>query len=238
MQKAVDAVRAPVSIVIPTLNAASGLPRTLASLVPGLEFGMIREVIVSDGGSTDQTQAIAEGTGAVVLQGPAGRGGQLQRGAHAAQGAWILFLHADTVLPVDWPDRCGGHIATSPEMAGYFDLKFDQTGPAPWLVAGWANLRSRVFRLPYGDQGLLISQRHYAEIGGFADVPLMEDVDMARRIGERMAPLGARVTSSADRYRKQGWVRRSLGNAWLLTRYQLGADPRDLARAYQRTRPD
>ncbi|MGK7652079.1 TIGR04283 family arsenosugar biosynthesis glycosyltransferase [Roseovarius sp. B08] len=224
-------MRAKLSVVMPTLNAEAGLARSLPALAEGLEAGLIRELVISDGGSEDATGQIAEAAGAVLVTGAASRGGQLRRGVSVARGEWLLMLHADTVLPQGWPEVVKAHIAQG-QGAAAFRLSFDSRGLAPVIVAGWANLRSKVFGLPYGDQGLLLSRSDYDAAGGYPDVPLMEDVALARALGRRITLLPAAVTTSADRYRRDGWLRRGGRNLWLLLRYLGGARPEDLARRY------
>ncbi|PKP84390.1 MAG: glycosyl transferase [Alphaproteobacteria bacterium HGW-Alphaproteobacteria-2] len=228
-------MRAPLSVVIPTLNAGAHLPATLSSLGEGLAAGLLRELVVSDGGSHDATRTMAEAAGAVLVAGPPGRGGQLRRGAAAAGGPWLLFLHADTVLLPGWADAVARHMARRPGRAGWFRLAFDAEGLAPRLVAGWANMRARAFALPYGDQGLLIARPLYEAAGGFDDMPLMEDVALVRRLGRaRLAPLPATALTGAERYIAEGWLRRGARNLGTLARYALGADPARLAERYQR----
>jgi hypothetical protein len=227
-------MRAPVSVIIPTLNAAPGLPATLACLAEGLDAGLIRELILSDGGSTDDIAALAGHAGARLVTGPAGRGGQLARGARAAQGDWLLFVHADTHLGPGWAAAVLAHLRNHPGAAGYFRLTFRADGLAPRLVAGWANLRARRLHLPYGDQGLLIPRPLYDAAGGYPDIPLMEDVALARALGARMRPLDASAATSAARYQAQGWWRRGLRNHVTLLRYLMGTDPATLARSYAR----
>ena len=227
-------MRAPLTVIIPVLNAEQTLPKCLSALGAGLQAGLIRELILSDGGSSDASRTIAEAAGATWVTGPASRGGQMRRGAALAQGEWLLFLHADTVLAMGWAEVAHAHLVQDNGKAGYYRLRFDTAGLPARIVAGWANLRSRVFGLPYGDQGLLISRALYDEVGGFADQPLMEDVLMARMLRGRLRALNATATTSASKYQRQGWVRRGARNLLTLCRYFLGVSPARLARDYQR----
>lgn len=224
---------AEISIVIPALNAAAGLQKSIPALMEGLRAGLIRELIISDGGSSDATMQLAEEAGAVLITGPASRGGQLRRGCAAAKGNWLLVLHADTLLEPGWAEAVTRHLEAGQGRPAYFRLAFDAPGAAPALVAGWANLRSRLFGLPYGDQGLLIPRQAYDAAGGYPDQPLMEDVALARRL-RRLTPLAATARTSAARYRRSGWLRRGARNLWTLMRYFLGADPAKLAARYRR----
>ncbi|WP_428548974.1 TIGR04283 family arsenosugar biosynthesis glycosyltransferase [Profundibacter sp.] len=224
-------MRAPLSIIIPTLNAEGGLPVVLGTLIEGLEGGLIRELVVSDGGSGDASCELAEAAGAEVVRGAAGRGGQLRRGADVARGEWLLFLHADTELSAGWASVVQAHIGGG-QGAGYFRLAFDADGFAPRWVAGWANLRARLFGLPYGDQGLLISRDLYDAVGGYADMPLMEDVAMARSLRGQLRMLPVVARTSAARYRQAGWLRQGGRNLWRLLRYLAGGDVDRLGRGY------
>ncbi|MEX3314797.1 TIGR04283 family arsenosugar biosynthesis glycosyltransferase [Sulfitobacter sp. PS-8MA] len=226
-------MRAPISVVIPTLDATKSLPACLAALVEGLQAGLIREVIISDGGSQDETGRLAEGWGAGLITGAPSRGGQLRRGCAVAQGEWLLVLHADTVLAQGWAAAVQDHMAGHSGAAGWCHLRFDQSGIAARIVGGWANLRSR-FGLPYGDQGLLLTRALYDAVGGYPDQPLMEDVALARALRGRLRPLNVSAVTSAEKYRQQGWVRRGARNLWTLIRYLRGTDPETLAAAYRR----
>lgn len=225
-------MRAPISVIIPTLNAATDLPACLAALMEGIEAGLIRELIVCDGGSTDNTGATAQAWGAEVLHGAASRGGQLRRGCAAAQGDWLLVVHADTVLSAGWTQAAGAHLAMT-DKAGWGRLAFDQGGVAAGLVTRWANLRSRL-GLPYGDQALLISRELYTRAGGYPDQPLMEDVALARALKGHLTGLEMVAVTSASKYRHQGWLRRGARNLLTLTRYFAGQDVERLARGYRR----
>ncbi|MFD0858979.1 TIGR04283 family arsenosugar biosynthesis glycosyltransferase [Roseovarius aquimarinus] len=223
-------MRARLSVIVPVLDAEGALPRLLPGLMEGVEAGLIRELVLSDGGSRDKTAEIAEEIGAVWLTGPASRGGQLRRGAEAAGGAWLLFLHADSQLPRGWSETVLAQMAEGRPAA--FRLGFDAGGVPARLVAGWANLRSRIFRLPYGDQGLLIPRALYDAVGGYDDMPLMEDVAMARKLGRRLDLMPVILRTGAGRYLREGWMRRGARNLWLLLRYLGGADPEALRRRY------
>jgi len=188
---------------------------------------LLRDVIVSDGGSDDETCAVADAMGATILTGDASRGGQLRRGCAAAKADWLLILHADTQLGPGWCGPVAAHLKT--QKAGWFRLRFDQGGH---FVAGWANLRSRVFGLPYGDQGLLLPRSLYEKVGGYPNQPLMEDVAIARALDSHLQSIDAVAITSAAKYRAQGWLRRGAQNLLTLMRYLLGADPERLARSY------
>jgi rSAM/selenodomain-associated transferase 2 len=220
---------APISVVIPTLDAAATLPGTLASLMEGVELGLIRELVISDGGSTDGTLRIAEEAGAILIDGPASRGGQLQRGCASARGDWLFILHADTQLAPGWTEGVTQHLATGD--AGWGRLRFDSGGR---VVAGWANLRSRLFGLPYGDQGLLLSRTLYDAAGGYPGYPLMEDVALARALSGHLRPMDVIAVTSAEKYRRQGWLRRGARNLWCLLRWFAGVSPDRLAEGYRR----
>ncbi len=224
---------APVSIVIPTLNAGAELPACLEHLMEGLSAGLICELIISDGGSQDETRAIAQAAGAEWISGAPSRGGQLRRACAVARGEWLLVLHADTRLAPGWADAVAQHLETGQGLPAYFRLRFRASGVMPALVAGWANLRSRLFGLPYGDQGLLIRRDTYVAAGGYPDQPLMEDVALARRL-KGLTALPSTALTSAVRYQRAGWLRRGGRNLWTLARYFLGATPERLAKSYSK----
>jgi rSAM/selenodomain-associated transferase 2 len=230
--------RAPISVIIPTLNAAERLPSCLAALAPAAIAGLVREVVVSDGGSWDATRAIAEAAGARVVVGDAGRGAQLARGASASRGRWFLFLHADTVLEKTWRDEARALIDEGESRAGVFTLRFDRRGVAPFLVAAGAMLRTRTFAAPYGDQGLLVSRAVYDEVGGYRQMVLFEDVDLIDRLIRlkgrgALRVLKSRATTSAERYARDGYARRVVKNAYCFSLYRLGVAPEKIARIYK-----
>jgi rSAM/selenodomain-associated transferase 2 len=225
-----------ITIIIPTLNAAEGLRR---SLPPLAEFGaldLICEVILADGGSMDETAEIAEAAGTRFVAAEAGRGPQLAAGAAAARGDWLLFLHADTVLQPGWDAAVRRFIGDIENVrrAGYFRFALDDARVAARRIAWLTNLRSRVLGLPYGDQGLLISREFYDDVGGYAPVPLMEDVDLVCRIGpRRLIMLDAVAVTSAERYRRDGFWLRPLRNQFCLLLWFLGVPPRAILRIYE-----
>ncbi|MCG6882660.1 MAG: TIGR04283 family arsenosugar biosynthesis glycosyltransferase [Silicimonas sp.] len=224
---------APLSVVIPTLNASHGLPATAEALLEGVTSGLTGELIISDGGSQDATRQIARELGAHWVEGPPGRGGQLGRGVAASNGDWLLLLHADTHLSPGWAETAYAHMQAHPDRAGWFRLRFRASGAAPALVAAGANIRSRHLGLPYGDQGLLVSRKLLDAVGGVPDLPLMEDVALARALKGRLRPLDAEALTSAERYQRDGWARRVIANLGTLARYLLGADPAGLRRRYE-----
>jgi rSAM/selenodomain-associated transferase 2 len=225
---------APICVIIPTLNAAATLPATADALLAGVSGGLIGALVVSDGGSSDATHEVARGLGAVLIEGEAGRGGQIARAVDAAGAPWVLILHADTCLCENWVEAVARHMARHPDKAGYFRLRFRADGPWPRSVAAGANLRSRILGLPYGDQGLLVRRDILAEVGGVPDVPLMEDVILARRLRGRLIMMAAEARTSADRYQTDGWARRVTRNLWTLARFAAGASPQVLAVSYDR----
>jgi len=225
---------APLSIIIPAYNAEDVLPLCLSSLMPGLESGLIREVILVDGGSSDQTLRIADAAGAAILTAPQkGRAAQMRFGSEHARGDWMLFLHADTVLSRDWAERVKSHIADRKNNAATFTLAYRSDHSMAKVIARRANWRARTFGLPYGDQGLLISRKLYKDVGGYADVPFLEDVEIVRAIGKhRLSILSAEARTDAAKYERDGWRTRAWSNVWLMTRYFLGASPEKLAKSY------
>lgn len=228
-----------ISVVIPTLNAQQTLAPAFAALVPAAMRGLVREVIVSDGGSSDDTEAIADAAGATFVRADPGRGPQLQEGACVARSDWLLFLHADTVLESGWEAEVAQFIervetGQHPLSAAAFRFTLDDDGLRPKLLQCLVSLRCAVFRLPYGDQGLLIPKRLYSALGGYRAIPLMEDVDLVRRLGRRrIHMLRARAITSPRRYREDGYFMRMMRNTALLAAWYLRVSPRLLARYYE-----
>lgn len=217
----------PISVIIPTLNSARQLPRSLAPLVDGMAEGLIREVIVSDGGSDDETADIADAAGCTFVSGEPGRAKQLIAGAARAKGKWLLFLHPETALARGWTDEVQTFFQFSEgrKRAAVFKLAFDDRSAKGALF--WARLRVHVTKTPRGDQGLLISRFLYDGLSGYRDME-HEDVDFVRRISaKRLVFLETEAAASADAYRRTANLGASVG---IMARHFLGADPVELAK--------
>ena len=232
--KTVASMPAPLSVVIPTLEAASTISPTLRSLFEGVEEGLIRELIICDGKSMDDIESLADKVGASFLRTKPGRGRQLAAGAEAARGSWILLLHADTILEPGWSSRVRTHIESRPHRAACFRLKFDVDSIPAKLVACWANFRSRYLSLPFGDQGLLILAELLEDKGGIPRIPLMEDVVLSRKLRGHIDILDSFAETASVNYTREGWIRRGAKN--LLTQYRFfrGVSPERLAESYRR----
>jgi len=215
------------TIIIPTRNAAAGLPGTLAACAEAAA-----RIVIVDAGSTDGTPVLAAGAGATVLRAPPGRGGQLAAGAAAATTPWLLFLHADTRPAPGWAAVARGAMA-DPARAHYFRFALDDGSPEARRLERLVAWRCRVLALPYGDQGLLIARALYDAVGGFRPLPLMEDVELVRRLGrDRLAPLPVAAQTSAARWLREGWRRRSARNLACLALYFAGIPPQLIRRLY------
>lgn len=218
------------SVVIPTRNAAAVLPATLAALGDAP-----REVVVADCGSADGTAVVAAELGARVVPAPEGRGQQLAAGTAAATGQWLLLLHADTRLTPGWTGAVAGFTAApdAARVAGYFAFRLDDDTPEARRLERAVAWRCRWLGLPYGDQGLLIHRGMLARIGGVPEEPMMEDVALVRRLGRsRIRPIGAEAVTSAEKFRRDGYLRRSARNVALLGLWFAGVPPRWLKRLY------
>ena len=228
-----------ISVIIPALNAENGLAASLTALIPAVVDGLVRDVIVVDGGSTDQTLAIADQAGAeIVMFGQANRGAQLAEGAGRARQPWLLFLHADTVLDAGWQREAGSFIdrvdaGARHVSAAAFRFALDDFGLKPRVLETGVTLRCALFRMPYGDQGLLIPASLYWEIGGYRPLETMEDVDIIRRLGRRrIVMLRTAAVTSAVRYKRDGYFRRTVRNWSCLALYFMRAPLRMIERMY------
>ena len=191
--------------------------------------------MLADGGSADATRAIASAAGARVIAAPRGRGVQLAAGIAAARGPWLLLLHADTRLAPGWAEAVAAVLAApgGAARAHHFRFALDDAAPAARRLEGAVAWRCRVLRLPYGDQGLLIHRDLLAAVGGLRPLPLMEDVDLVRRLGRaRIAALPVAALTSAARWQRDGYLRRSARNLVCLALWLLGVPPARIARFY------
>ncbi len=219
------------SIVLPVLNEAPGIVAALQALAP-LRTRSV-EVIVVDGDSADRSAELAAPWADQVLRALRGRASQMNVGAAAARGGALIFLHADSRLPED-ADRLVAQAMACGHHWGRFDVEIE--GMSAWLpvVAALMNRRSRLTGIATGDQAVFVTREVFAAVGGFPDIPLMEDVELSRRLLRtgRPACLAARVTTSGRRWEAHGVWRTILRMWWLRLRYFLGADPQRLAVEY------
>ena len=225
------------SVVIPCLNEATRLPLLLADLH---RSELRLEILLADGGSSDATPQIARQSGAHLIRiHPPGRGRQLRAAANQARGDWLLFLHADSRLAVQWSKVLSTLLQTSSasRSAWYFHLRISPSTPARRLLERGVGLRSRWLQRPYGDQGLLLHRELYARCGGFAELPLMEDLDLVERLshGADLRPIGLPLTTDGRRWNSDGVIRRSWRNAMLRRRWKQGESAERLAEAYYET---
>lgn len=218
-----------VTVVVPVLADTDAVERLLAEIEPD----PLVEVVVVDGGDdTRLTQIVGAHPRARLLRTAAGRGHQMNRGAALASGTWLLFLHSDSRLPSGWREALG---SLSPEVeGGWFRFALDDDAWQARLIEALVAWRVRWFRLPYGDQGLFVRQDVFQRIGGFPELPLFEDVELVRRLVPRahIVELPLPLVTSARRWRRDGWFRRSGRNICLMTLYFAGISPVRLARWY------
>jgi rSAM/selenodomain-associated transferase 2 len=221
------------TVVVPTLNEAGRIVACLQRLRTLRKSGA--EVIVADGGSTDTTAVLAKPWADRVLIGPRGRAKQMNHGASAASGDVLLFLHADTSLPTDARAALGTALTDAQVSWGRFDVQIDGASPLLKLVAALMNLRSRWSGIATGDQAMFVRRDAFERVGGFPDQPLMEDVELSKRL-RRLSPpacLRQRVTTSGRRWETHG-VLRTIVLMWMLRAlYWIGLPAERLARMYR-----
>ncbi len=219
------------TIIIPVYNEEENIGRTLHALGSDPRL----EIMVVDGGSSDRTRDLAAQHGAVVMETQKGRARQMNAGAEAAQGDILLFLHGDTRLP-------GGFLAAVEEtmtsgkwLAGAFRLGIDGPGGGLRWIAKLANLRARLLKLPYGDQGIFLKRMDFIGLGGYQELPIMEDFCLVRRLRKkgRIRLLAETALTSDRRWRQLGIVRTTLLNQLMVAGFLLGAAPDRLARLYR-----
>jgi uncharacterized protein len=219
-----------ISVILPAWNDAAHIEASIQSV----QAGHPHEVLVVDGGSVDGTQSIATTAGAKVLSSRPGRARQMNAGAARATGKILLFLHSDTCLPADWPDIVQETLARPHVLAGAFALRIREAFAGRRLIEQAATLRSRHLQSPYGDQGLFLRRSLFEELGGFADLPIMEDYELAQRLKAlgRIVTVKAGATTSGRRWCRLGVIRTTLINSMMVIGYNMGISPARLAKLY------
>ena len=228
------------SVIIPTRNAASGLADCLASLNSEGKNGLIHEILIVDGGSTDATESIAANSAAKLIRSEPGRARQMHAGALQAEGDWLLFLHADVILESGWEKEARDLLARhrrdaqrDVQCAAAFRFALRHASYKARLLEHLVAWRCRWLGLAYGDQGLLLPRSFYFALGGFAMLEFMEDVEMMRRIGRRrLILLHSKAQSDAQRYQNDGFLARCTRNGMLVVLYLLGVPAGRLAAFY------
>ena len=217
------------TIVVPVLNDSSAAARLLA----GIPEDPRVEVILADGGHDVHLDGLgARRTDVRVIRGDAGRAAQMNAGAAAARGEWLAFVHADSLLPARWLDMFEQGIAGA--RGGWFQFALDDPSWQARAIERGVRWRVRLLRLPYGDQGIFVRRDVFAALGGYRALPIMEDVDFVRRLvaSGPVVELPMAIRTSARRWRRDGWLARSVRNLALITLYFAGVNPARIARFY------
>jgi len=225
-----------ISVIIPTLNEEKNIGRCIERVrAEDCEC----EIIVADGGSTDLTVDVAgRHEGVKIVESGRGRGTQMNRGAAAAAGDILLFLHADTTLEQGWSNAVLSSVGRGRAVAGAFTFRIDNPGRPYRIIELWVSLRCAVFMLPYGDQAIFVKADIFRRLGGYREIPLMEDVDIIDRMKKmgRIVILPEKASTHARRWAREGWVRASLMNNLIMIMYRAGVHPQRLAKMYYRER--
>ena len=221
------------TVVMPVLNDTAAAERLLGQIGPDPQV----EVVIVDGGDDRALERLASaGANRRLMRAAAGRARQMNAGADAARGEWLLFLHADSELPAGWREA----IAAMPDdvIGGWFQFALADRAWQARVIECLVRWRVRALQLPYGDQGFFARRRVFTSLGGFADLPLLEDVDFVRRLAGagRVAEIALPLRTSARRWRRDGWWRRSLRNSAIVALYFLGVPPARLAPWYAPSR--
>jgi len=221
-----------ISVIIPAFNEENRIARAVASVIDSAAV----EVIVADGSSSDATAEKARAAGAEVVVSEAGRGLQMNAGSRLARGDILLFLHADTRLPENFRTDIEQVLCDRQNIAGGFRLSIDDSAQGLRLVEWGANLRSKYQQMLYGDQAIFVRRKVFLEIGGFADIRLMEDVDLIIRLKKlgRIALTNSFVKTSARRWQRLGIIQTTLRNQFFRLAYSFGVKPETLAGWYYR----
>ncbi|MGE5820547.1 MAG: TIGR04283 family arsenosugar biosynthesis glycosyltransferase [Deltaproteobacteria bacterium] len=219
-----------ISVIIPALNEEKSISATIESIMPLRPH----EVIIVDGGSTDRTIAVCRELGIRALLSPRGRATQMNLGARQATGEVLLFIHADTQLPSSALDDIGLALADARIVGGRFDVRLEGKHWMLKLIGAMISLRSRISSVATGDQGIFVRRDVFAELGGYPDLPLMEDIALSRALKRRgrLACLRSRVVTSARRWEAEG-IWRTIFKMWALkSLYLVGISPLRLKRYY------
>ncbi len=222
------------SIIVPTLNESKRLPLLLADI---LRYPYEFEIIIIDGGSSDNTDFLASLSGAKVIKLNEGnRGKQLQVGGFSAIGDWLLFLHADSRLNADWSSKVFKVIINSSnkKYAWFFTLNTNRKGLGWSIFKAAVAIRSNLFQRPYGDQGLLIDKDLYFKIGGYRPLNLMEDLDLVMRLSKKttLKCIGTDIITSTRKYAQSNIILNAINNARLRKKWIKGTSSKDLAKSY------
>jgi rSAM/selenodomain-associated transferase 2 len=223
-----------ISVIIPTLNEAENIQGCIECVRAG--DGDL-EIIVCDGGSSDATvQIVREYDDVILMETGKGRGSQMNKGAAVAKGEVLLFLHADTKLERGWSRELLSALADESIVGGAFTFKIDNPAMRYRLIELWVKLRCTLFSLPYGDQGIFVRRGIFEKIGGYRDIPLMEDVEIIGGLKKegRLGLLKKCAVTHDRRWVRKGWMRASVSNQLVMLMYKMGIDPHTLARLYYR----
>ena len=230
MSQNIDAIR--ISIIIPTLNEAENIKEAIATPHPNTH----REVIRVDGGSKDDTIKIAQSLDVKIISSFPGRAVQMNTGAVAATGEILLFLHADTCLPTGFDNMVRTALQQPGTVAGAFKLRIDASLLSLRWVEWGINVRSHFYQMPYGDQGIFLTKAVFQQIGGFPELPIMEDFELMRRLKRigRIVIIPTPVVTSARRWLQKGVFKTTLLNQIVIIAYLLGVSPERICRWYRR----
>ncbi len=224
-----------ISIIIPVLNEQEGINQAIEKIYQQGFPGTL-EVIVVDGSTDGSTICCVKNKEVIVVVSPPGRGRQMNAGARMASGKILLFLHCDTSLPEDGLNAVQTAMKNPSVKAGAFDLSIASRGFFYRMVEKTASLRSRITKIPYGDQAVFIRKNYFFDIGQYREIPIMEDVDLMRRIKKykgRLKFLKTRTSTSPRRWEQEGRVYATLRNWMILTLFFFGRNPEKLAGSYK-----
>lgn len=215
-----------ISIIIPALNEAGNIKQTIATTQPSQNI----EVIVVDGGSQDETVAIAQSLGVKVISSFPGRAVQMNAGVALATGEILLFLHADTQLPVGFDEMIRAGLQQPGVIAGAFALRINAEGASLRFVEKGVYWRSRFLQMPYGDQAIFMTKAIFQQVGGFPELPIMEDFELMRRLKPmgKIIILSVPVITSARRWLQKGVFKTTIINQIVIIAYLLGITPAQL----------